>query len=167
VDSLLEGWIEKTTADGKPYYYHAETKKTQWNKPENIKKESSKVEEDKKKDEDEEDNKKDKNEAYKKEDENDDSLPQGWVEKTTNDGKKYYYHAETKKTQWNKPENIKKESSKDDENDDSLPEGWVEKTTNDGRKYYYHTETKKAQWNKPEKEKEKKDEDDKEEMGIT
>ena len=28
-------WIELKTAEGKPYYYHKETSKVQWNKPQN------------------------------------------------------------------------------------------------------------------------------------
>jgi pre-mRNA-processing factor 40 len=106
VNRLLEGWIEKTTNDGKKYYCNIKTKKSQWNKPKGDKK---KIEE-------------------KKEDE----LPEGWIEKTTNDGKKYYYNAETKKSQWDKPEGDKKKI--EEKKEDELPEGWIEKTTNDEMK---------------------------------
>jgi hypothetical protein len=70
------------------------------------------------------------------------------VEKTTNDGRPYYYNAEMKKTQWNKPKAHNKKTEETVENE--LPLGWVEKTTNDGRLYYYNAEMKKSQLAKPE-----------------
>jgi hypothetical protein len=49
----------------------------------------------------------------------------GWIK--TNDGRKYYFHRETKKTQWNEPEEYEEKVQK-------LSEGWIEKTISVGIK---------------------------------
>lgn len=67
-------------------------------------------------------------------------LKPGWTEHTAPDGRKYYYHSETKQSSWDKPTDKAPEAS--------TP--WKEHTAPDGRKYYYNKETKVSSWTIPE-----------------
>jgi len=67
-------WQEARTPDGRPYYYHTQTKETRWQKPEEL---MTPVER-----------------ALAK---------QPWKEYTAPDGRKYYAHSETKQTVWEMP----------------------------------------------------------------
>jgi hypothetical protein len=64
-------------------------------------------------------------------------LLEGWLEKMTNYGRKYYYHPATRKTQWTKPDrhnpnlNPKKVEKKEDEKKVELSLKLVDKTTSD------------------------------------
>lgn len=67
-------WQEARTPDGRPYYYHTQTKETRWQKPEEL---LTPVEQ-----------------ALAR---------QPWKEYTAPDGRKYYAHSETKQTVWEMP----------------------------------------------------------------
>ena len=68
-------------------------------------------------------------------------LKPGWTEHNAPDGRKYYYHSETKQSSWEKPAIDKAPEA-------SIP--WKEHTAPDGRKYYYNKETKVSSWTMPE-----------------
>jgi len=73
------------------------------------------------------------------------SQSKGWTEHQTNEGRKYYYHAETEKSSWSIPKEIQsKEQRKFEE---TTP--WREYRIWDGRKFFYNEETKVACWVAP------------------
>lgn len=74
-----------------------------------------------------------------------------WRAAQAADGRTYYYHTQTKQTQWTKP---------DDFDDGSTPatpatpaagasDEWAEATAADGRKYYYNSRTRETSWEMP------------------
>ncbi|KAJ2747929.1 U1 snRNP protein [Coemansia sp. BCRC 34301] len=66
--------------------------------------------------------------------------PTPWVEYTTPAGRAYYFNPATKKTTWEKPDELKSEQER--------LSVWKE-YAKDGRAYWYNTETKKSTWTKP------------------
>jgi pre-mRNA-processing factor 40 len=68
-----------------------------------------------------------------------------WSEYTSPDGTKYYYNKITKKSQWEKPDELKTKEEKEME---TCP--WREYTADSGRKYYYNTKTEQTVWEMPE-----------------
>ncbi|KAJ2732292.1 U1 snRNP protein [Coemansia sp. BCRC 34962] len=66
---------------------------------------------------------------------------ESWVEYTTPTGRVYYYNPATKKTTWEKPDELKSEQER-------LLSVWKE-YAKDGRAYWYNTETKKSTWARP------------------
>jgi hypothetical protein len=89
-------------------------------------------------------------------------LPAGWVKKyNEKKAKDYYYHAETKTSQWAAPEgtvvtsgsNAGGSSAQTTSSDagEILPAGWVKKfNEKKGKDYYFHAATKTSQWSAPE-----------------
>ncbi|KAJ2413059.1 U1 snRNP protein [Coemansia sp. IMI 209128] len=63
-----------------------------------------------------------------------------WVEYTSPAGRAYYYNPATKKTTWEKPNELKSEQER--------LSVWKE-YAKDGRAYWYNTETKKSTWTRP------------------
>ncbi|KAL1921694.1 uncharacterized protein VTP21DRAFT_10336 [Calcarisporiella thermophila] len=68
----------------------------------------------------------------------------GWAEYTSPEGRKYYYHAASGKSSWEKPaelmtpeERVRAECE------------WKEHTTAEGKKYYYNAKTKESKWDMP------------------
>ncbi|KAJ1672004.1 U1 snRNP protein [Coemansia sp. RSA 25] len=66
--------------------------------------------------------------------------PAPWVEYTTPTGRVYYFNPTTKKTTWEKPDELKSEQER--------LSVWKE-YAKDGRTYWYNTETKKSTWTRP------------------
>ncbi|KAK5946973.1 U1 snRNP protein [Knufia obscura] len=67
-----------------------------------------------------------------------------WQEARTPDGRPYYYHAQTKETRWQKPEELLTPVERA-----LAKQPWKEYTAPDGRKYYAHAETKQTVWEMP------------------
>ncbi|KAJ2033938.1 U1 snRNP protein [Coemansia sp. S16] len=66
--------------------------------------------------------------------------PTPWVEYKAPDGRVYYFNPATKKTTWEKPDELKSEQER--------LSVWKE-YAKDGRTYWYNTETKKSTWTRP------------------
>ncbi|KAG0315760.1 hypothetical protein BGZ97_007870, partial [Linnemannia gamsii] len=68
-----------------------------------------------------------------------------WTEYTHQDGRKYYYHAVTKQTVWQKPDELKtpKELALE-----ACP--WKEYSTPEGKKYYHNAKSSETVWTAPE-----------------
>lgn len=76
-----------------------------------------------------------------------------WKVAKTADGKPYYYHTETKKTQWDKPDDFVEEpptpaTPATPQDDAAVDRAWRE-AVRDGRTYYYNSITKQTQWQPP------------------
>jgi phage-related protein len=139
---LPPGWVKKfNDKKGKDYYYHAESKTSQWDPPAPANDTAKTV--------------KTAKDAAAAVADAADTLPAGWVKKFNDKkGKDYYYHAETKTSQWDPPEKSKTESSSLSAaaggTAEVLPSGWVKKhNEKKGKDYYYHAETKTSQWDSP------------------
>jgi pre-mRNA-processing factor 40 len=77
-----------------------------------------------------------------------------WKVARTADGKPYYYHTETKKTQWEKPDDFIEEpptpaTPATPQNDAAVDGAWREAVHQDGRTYYYNSLTKETTWKVP------------------
>jgi phage-related protein len=143
-ETLPAGWVKKhNEKKGKDYYYHAETKTSQWDPPEGTSHGSSVSAA-----------------AAASPTAASEVLPAGWVKKfNEKKGKDYYYHAETKTSQWDPPEGAKQAAAAaaapaaapgSAAGADGLPAGWVKKhNEKKGKDYYYHAETKTSQWDPP------------------
>eukprot|EP01133_Synstelium_polycarpum_P007200 gene7200-8363_t len=77
-----------------------------------------------------------------------------WIEGTTPDGKKYYYHRVTRESVWTKPD----ESKNQQQNNTPSSSGsstaasgvaWKEYTTESGKKYYHNPRTNETRWDMP------------------
>jgi phage-related protein len=139
---LPPGWVKKfNEKKGKDYYYHAETKTSQWEPPAPV-------------------NATEVSSAPASGATGAVGLPPGWVKKfNEKKGKDYYYHAETKVSQWDPPEgtvtagqaSTPATATSSSEKTETLPAGWVKKhNEKKGKDYYYHAETKTSQWDPPE-----------------
>lgn len=74
-----------------------------------------------------------------------------WKKATTKDGKIYYYNTETKKTQWNLPDELRMIDTSSEvkvQNNNDVTT-WKQLKTKDGKVYYYDTLTKKTSWTRP------------------
>ncbi|KAF9956423.1 hypothetical protein BGZ72_002801 [Mortierella alpina] len=67
-----------------------------------------------------------------------------WTEYTHQDGRKYYYHATTKQTVWQKPDELKTPGERALE---ACP--WKEYSTPEGKKYYHNASTSQTVWTAP------------------
>ena len=73
-------------------------------------------------------------------------LPEGWKATKAPDGRFYYYHAATKKTQWTRPQ---AEGAADaTAAAEPLPAGWKQARAPDGRTYYF-APGEKTRWTRP------------------
>jgi len=70
-------------------------------------------------------------------------LPAGWKATKAPDGRTYYYHSETKKTMWTRPEGPPAAAAP------PLPPGWKEAKAPDGRSYYFVPGSSSTQWVRP------------------
>ena len=68
-----------------------------------------------------------------------------WEEFEDSQGKKYWHNKNTRRTQWEKPEELKTAAEKEA---DSNP--WKEFTSDNGKKYYHNSKTKESRWDMPE-----------------
>ena len=66
------------------------------------------------------------------------TLPLGWIEQRTSDGRPYYTYTPSGFSQWNRPIH-----------DKPLPVGWIKKLDHHENPYYVYTPTGNAQWNPP------------------
>lgn len=147
VSNLPPGWTECLTTDGTntKYYFHAETKQSSWTLPGADAKAA------------------DAKAAAAAVPAEEEGLADGWAECEDEKGNTYFYHAETKKSSWTKPESktgttaaqpqskTAEEKSVKFEADTGLPEGWTELKTQDGKNitYYFHAASGKSSWTKP------------------
>ncbi|EAN33112.2 WW domain protein [Theileria parva strain Muguga] len=69
-----------------------------------------------------------------------------WTEHVSKDGRKYYYNQKTKKSQWEKPNELKTEQELIIE----AKTKWRTFATAEGKVFYYNTETKESVWEVPE-----------------
>merc|ERR1712096_254381 len=86
-------------------------------------------------------------------------LPAGWTEHTNQDGKSYYCHKETKKTQWNRPTELDAlattttttpaHSTRRKTIKAAASLNWKEYKDDSGRTYYYNAKMQKTQWERP------------------
>eukprot|EP01084_Bolivina_argentea_P034555 63987_1 len=81
-------------------------------------------------------------------DDNNESLPDGWSQAYTDDGRVYYQNDVTKQTQWEPPPK-QEEANKMNLNDVALPYGWSKAVNDDGKIYYQNDVTKQTQWEIP------------------
>ena len=72
-------------------------------------------------------------------------LPEGWKETQAPDGRMYYFHTATKKTQWTRPVAEPADAAAPP----PLPAGWKEAKAPDGRTYYFQAGSKTTQWTRP------------------
>lgn len=169
-------WKEQKTSDGRVYFYNSITKKTQWERPAELRavqnplNNSGSVPEDGRGRYNYNSPTTTKQFVQNTPSQNQTPLPQGWVEHRTNDGRVYYYHAISRETRWEKPTNTatpisesrKRPSSHLDSHqntkpatDDAPPPAtsmedlWVEHKTADGKTYYYNKQTRVTSWIKP------------------
>lgn len=81
------------------------------------------------------------------------SLFNGWRTASAADGRKYYFHSETKETRWTLPPAVAEVAASPASAHSSpaaeLPAGWREAKAKDGRPYFFHTGTGETQWNRP------------------
>ncbi|KAJ5246891.1 hypothetical protein N7468_001874 [Penicillium chermesinum] len=68
-----------------------------------------------------------------------------WQEARNSDGRVYYYHVQTKQTQWTKPVELMTPAERA-----LSSQPYKEYQTEDGRKYWYNQETKQSTWEMPE-----------------
>eukprot|EP00484_Ammonia_sp_Unknown_P002387 CAMPEP_0197074072 /NCGR_PEP_ID=MMETSP1384-20130603/210927_1 /TAXON_ID=29189 /ORGANISM="Ammonia sp." /LENGTH=269 /DNA_ID=CAMNT_0042512913 /DNA_START=147 /DNA_END=956 /DNA_ORIENTATION=- len=83
-DQLPPGWRKAMTEDGREYYVHDATKTTQWEKPVIMDESVVQV-------------------VQVQTNENDGSLPAGWRQMQTSDGRVYFQNDISKATQWERP----------------------------------------------------------------
>ena len=69
------------------------------------------------------------------------TLPQGWRSAVIPDGRPYYYHAATRRTQWKPPAPTAEAAA--------LPPGWRRVQDARGRWYYFHRESGRVSWTPP------------------
>ena len=74
-------------------------------------------------------------------------LPAGWKATRAADGRTYYYHSATKKTQWTRPQGDPAAAAAAVAA--PLPVGWKEAKAPDGRTYYFIPGQGKTQWVRP------------------
>ncbi|AFZ80633.1 hypothetical protein BEWA_000380 [Theileria equi strain WA] len=69
-----------------------------------------------------------------------------WTEHFSKDGRRYYYNQQTKKSQWEKPDELKTEQELEIE----VKTHWKPYSSADGKVFYYNTETHESVWEVPE-----------------
>ncbi|GIX63193.1 formin binding protein 3 [Babesia caballi] len=69
-----------------------------------------------------------------------------WTEHVSKDGRRYFFNQQTKKSQWEKPDELKTEIERKIERETS----WKQFSTADGKVYYFNTETRQSVWQQPE-----------------
>jgi pre-mRNA-processing factor 40 len=75
-----------------------------------------------------------------------------WRAAQAGDGRTYYYHTQTKQTQWTKPDDFEDtEAASRPATSKGPSEGseWAEAVAADGRKYYYNSTTRETTWEAP------------------
>lgn len=73
-------------------------------------------------------------------------LPAGWKETKAADGRVYFFHTATKKTQWTRPLASAEDAAAAAQ---PLPPGWKEAKTPDGRSYYFQPGSSTTTWTRP------------------
>jgi len=92
VPPLPPGWVQNTAPDGRPYYYHAITRETRWERPSAHAKVAEET-------------------GPPKVSAASSALPPGWVEYKANNGRPYYYNASSNRTSWIRPQSTMPQSS--------------------------------------------------------
>jgi pre-mRNA-processing factor 40 len=77
-----------------------------------------------------------------------------WRAAQAGDGRTYYYHTQTKQTQWTKPDDFDEpeppaKPAVPAANNTSESGDWAEAVAGDGRKYYYNSKTRETSWEAP------------------
>ena len=136
--SLPAGWEERRTPNGRLYYVNHSTRSTTWDRPSS-------------------ESNKDADHQAQEGGTGSGSLPPGWVERRTKDGRLYYVDHNTRSTTWTRPSS---ESNHDADHQahggetntaglGSLPSGWEERRTPDGELYYVDHNTRSTTWLDP------------------
>ena len=139
--SLPPGWEERRTPNGQLYYVNHNTHSATWTRPSS---ESNQ-------DADHQAQEGETNTTGSR------SLPPGWVERRTKNGRLYYVDHNTRSTTWTRPSS---ESNHDVDHQaqggetntaglGSLPPGWEERRTPDGEPYYVDHNTRSTSWLDP------------------
>ncbi|GFE54817.1 WW domain containing protein [Babesia ovis] len=69
-----------------------------------------------------------------------------WTEHVSKDGRRYFFNQQTKKSQWEKPDELKTEVERKIE----AKTDWKQFVTAEGKVYYFNTKTRQSVWQKPE-----------------
>jgi hypothetical protein len=80
--------------------------------------------------------------------ETEDTLPEGWEERKSQEGRVYFIDHNTKSTTWVRP-GVTSVQEQDNETGNPLPEGWEEQKTQEGRAYFVNHITKSTTWVRP------------------
>nr|BAN65826.1 WW domain containing protein [Babesia bovis] len=68
-----------------------------------------------------------------------------WTEHVSKDGRRYFYNQQTKKSQWEKPDELKTDLERKIESRTN----WKQFETAEGKVYYYNSVTRQSVWSKP------------------
>ncbi|KAL8690291.1 MAG: hypothetical protein Q9218_004227 [Villophora microphyllina] len=121
-DILPEGWEERHTPEGRPYYVDHNSKTTSWTPPYLSDSERTSV---------------NHHRPMRG------CLPAGWEEREATDGRFYYVDHDTRTTSWVRP------IIDDISTSGPLPKGWERRATEDSRMYFVNHNDKTTSWDYP------------------
>jgi hypothetical protein len=154
-------WTETQDDEGRTYYYNEKTEETSWDRPaEFVGKDNNEVDTEQKQD-------KAKEEGISKATES--KAVGNWEEAQDDEGRNYYYNAETDETSWDRPAEF---NDKDNAGENAEEQGkdeavvkknketsaataakttgnWEEGQDDEGRTYYYNAKTDETSWDQP------------------
>ncbi|CDR94198.1 WW domain containing protein, putative [Babesia bigemina] len=68
-----------------------------------------------------------------------------WTEHVSKDGRRYFFNQQTKRSQWEKPDELKTDIERKIESNTN----WKPFETAEGKTYYFNTQTRQSVWEKP------------------
>lgn len=157
-------WTETQDDEGRTYYYNEKTEETSWDRPAEFVGKDNDVDTEQKQD-------KVKEEGISEATES--KAVGNWEEAQDDEGRTYYYNAETEETSWDRPAEFSdkdkagekiKEEGKDEETsvakEAKTAGNWEEVQDDEGRTHYYNITTDETSWDRPDEfESENKDGD--------
>lgn len=130
-EGLKQKWIQQKTAKGQTYYYNLSTGESSWEKP----------------DEHEDDLEDRRASVISVSEKPEKTLPEGWTEHETPDGRVFYFNKTTKQASWTHPSDDMETSTQQKQaTSDQLPPNWFSKKLPDGRQYFYNKVTNQTVW---------------------